>query len=227
MPDARHFVEELAALKAQLLAMGDVAAGSVREAVGALIERDRERIRQVIDGDQPLNQLQINIDDRCFKLLALQHPVAVDLRFVVSATKITGELERVGDLAVNIAEAAACYLGHQSAAPLVDLSEMGAIAQHMLSTVLAAFTAQSSALAKHVLAEDDRLDRLRDHIVRRLLTDMFANVTTIEPAVDLILVTRHLERIGAHASNIAEDIIFITEGRDVRHARRAPAQVTL
>jgi phosphate transport system protein len=219
-------VEELAGLKTQLLAMGDLAEDNVRVAVDAMIAGDRPRIRKVIDGDQPLNELQISIDDRCFKLLALQHPVAVDLRFVVAATKITGELERVGDLAVNIAEAAERYLEHRPVSPLVDLSEMGTIAQRMLATVLSAFMAQSAALAKKVLAEDDRLDQVREQVVRQLLTDMSRNAMTIEPAVDLILMTRHLERIGAHASNIAEDIIFITEARDVRHARRAPARVS-
>ena len=198
--------------------MGGLAATHVRAALDALVAGDRDLMHQVIASDHELNELQIEIDDRCFTLLALQQPVAVDLRFIVSATKITVDLERVGDLAVNIAEASERYITHRPVKALVDLPRMGDIAQHMLATALGAFLTQNAALAEAVLVEDDRLDQLKDQLFRELLTYMLGDTRTIEPAIDLILISRHLERIGDHATNIAEDVIFIAEGRDVRHA---------
>ena len=218
MPDARHFAEDLEELKGRLLFMGGLAATHVRAALDALVAGDRDLMHQVIASDHELNELQIEIDDRCFTLLALQQPVAVDLRFIVSATKITVDLERVGDLAVNIAEASERYITHRPVKALVDLPRMGDIAQHMLATALGAFLTQNAALAEAVLVEDDRLDQLKDQLFRELLTYMLGDTRTIEPAIDLILISRHLERIGDHATNIAEDVIFIAEGRDVRHA---------
>ena len=219
VPDTRHFAGELDFLRQRLLVMGELAEERVRTAIGALVAGDRDEVRRVIDGDRAIDALQIEIDDRCFRLLALQQPVAVDLRFVVTVTKITVDLERVGDLAVNIAEAADRYLEHPVKV-LVDLPRMCEIAQHILATVLGAFLAQDPALAKKVLADDDRLDQVRDGLFRELLAHMHGNPNNVESAVDLILMSRHLERIGAHATNIAEDIIFITEARDVRHSRR-------
>jgi phosphate transport system protein len=218
VPDARHFAEDLEELKGRLLFMGGLAAKHVRAALDALVAGDRDLMHQVIASDHELNELQIEIDDRCFTLLALQQPVAVDLRFIVSATKITVDLERVGDLAVNIAEASERYIAHRPVKALVDLPRMGDIAQHMLATALGAFLTQNAALAEAVLVEDDRLDQLKDQVFRELLTYMLGDTRTIEPAIDLILISRHLERIGDHATNIAEDVIFIAEGRDVRHA---------
>ena len=218
MPDARHFADDLEELRKQLLVMGGLAESRVRLALEALVARDRDKIHQVIASDHELNELQIEIDDRCFKLLALQQPVAVDLRFIVAATKITVDLERVGDLAVNIAEASERYITHPPVKALIDLPRMADIAQHMLATALGAFLAHNAAVAETVLAEDDRLDQLKDQVFRELLTYMLGDTRTIEPAIDLILISRHLERIGDHATNIAEDVIFIAEARDVRHA---------
>jgi phosphate transport system protein len=216
--DIRHFADDLAELKRRLLFMGRLAEERVRAALDALVAADLERIQQVITSDGALNGLQIELDDRCFKLLALQQPVAVDLRFIVSATKITVDLERVGDLAVNIAEASERYVMHPPVKTLIDLPRMGLIARRMLSTALEAFLAQSVALAESVLVEDDRLDQLKDQVFRELITYMLGDSRTIEPSLDLLLISRHLERIGDHATNIAEDVIFIVEARDVRHA---------
>jgi phosphate transport system protein len=161
--------------------------------------------------------MQLEIDDRCFKLLALQQPMAVDLRTIVAAVKINGDLERVGDLAVNIAEAADRYVSHPPVKPLIDLPRMGAIAQLMLRQALDAFVSQDIQAAQAVLTQDDVLDGLKDQLFRELLTYMLGDARTIEPGIDLILISRHLERIGDHATNIAEDVIFIVEARDVRH----------
>jgi phosphate transport system protein len=213
----RHFQEELESLQERLLAMGGLAEERVCESVRSLSIRDADLVERLLIGDEPINELHIEIDDRCFKLLALHQPMAADLRAIVAAVKINTDLERVGDLAVNIAEAAKRYLQHPPVKPLIDIPRMGDIAQSMLRDALDAFVRRDVALAEAVLAEDDRLDALKTQIFRELLTFMLSEPTTIEPSLDLILISRHLERIGDHATNIAEDVIFMVSARDVRH----------
>jgi phosphate transport system protein len=213
----RHFQEELEQLKARLLEMGGLAEEQVRLAVQGLVASDRSGIERVLTGDQPVNALHIEIDQRCFTLLALYQPMAADLRTIVAAVKINTDLERVGDLAVNIAEAGRRYTTHPPVKKLIDIPRMASIAQAMLRDALDAFVRRDLALAQSVLNEDDRLDTLKTQIFRELLTYMLQDPTTIEPALDLILISRHLERIGDHATNIAEDVIFIVSARDVRH----------
>jgi phosphate transport system protein len=215
--DTRHFAEDLAELQARLLEMGNLAEAHVQAAMEALIERDAGLIRSVIGGDEPVNRLHLEIDDRCFKLLALHQPMAVDLRTIVSTAKINGDLERVGDLAVNIGEAAERYIAHSPVKPLIDLPRMGVIAQGMLHDALGAFVSRDVAAAEAVLAADDELDGLKNQIFRELLTYMLGDPHTIEAGIELILIARHLERVGDHATNIAEDVIFLVEARDVRH----------
>ena len=219
MAERRLIDDDLETLKQRLTVMGSLAEQRVRVAVDALVRGDRAQLRDVIEGDKPVNDLQIEIDARCFRLLALQHPVAVDLRFVVTSTKLTVDLERVGDLAVNIAETGSRYLEHQPIKPLIDLPRMSRIAEQMLSVALDAFLTRSASRAQSVLAWDDQLDELKSQVFRELLTFMLGNAATIEPGTDLILIARHLERIGDHATNIAEDAIFLTEARDLRHGR--------
>lgn len=216
-PAKRHFLAELEKLKQQLLAMGGLAEERVRLAVRGLVERDRNLIEQVVSGDEAVNRFQLQVDDRCFKLLALHQPMAVDLRFIVAAVRINSDLERVGDLAVNIAEAAHRYVEHPPVKPLVDIPRMGELAQAMLRDALDSFVTQDIRLAESVLQRDDTLDALKDQVFRELLTYMLADSRAIEPALDLILISRHLERVGDHATNIAEDVIFIAAARDVRH----------
>ena len=213
----RHFQEELEQLKARLLQMGGLAEEQVRQAVLGLVHRDRDLIARVLSGDDPLNALHIELDSRCFTLLALYQPMAVDLRAIVAAVKINTDLERVGDLAINIAEAAQRYVGHAPMKKLIDIPRMANIAQSMLRDALDAFVRRDTTLAQHVLNADDALDALKTQIFRELLTYMLADQATIEPALDLILVSRHLERIGDHATNVAEDVIFMVSARDVRH----------
>jgi phosphate transport system protein len=212
-----HFQEELDQLKGRLLEMGGLAEDRVRSAIGALVERDEALVEQVLDGDGPINQLHIEIDGRCVKLLALRQPMAVDLRAILSAVKINTDLERVGDLAINIAEAARRYLSHAPVKQLIDIPRMADIAQRMLRDALDSFVARDTALAQRVLDADDGLDALKTQVFRELLTYMLQAPQTIEPALDLILISRHLERIGDHATNIAEDVIFMVSARDVRH----------
>jgi phosphate transport system protein len=213
----RHFQEELEALKERLLAMGGLAEERVRVAVLGVADRDPAALEAVLTGDEPVNDLHIEVDDRCFKLLALHQPMAADLRTIVAAVKINTDLERVGDLAVNVAEAGKRYLQHAPVKPLIDIPRMGDIAQVMLRDALDAFVRRDLALAETVLAKDDTLDALKTQIFRELLTYMLQDPATIEPALDLILISRHLERIGDHATNIAEDVIFMVSARDVRH----------
>jgi phosphate transport system protein len=214
---ARHFQAELERLKTRLLEMGGLAEEQVRLAVKGLVDRDRDVIGRVMGGDTALNTLHIEIDQRSFTLLALHQPMAVDLRAIVAAVKINTDLERVGDMAVNIAEAAARYAQHPPVKRLIDIPRMAAIAQAMLRDALDAFVRRDTALAQQVLNEDDRLDALKTQIFRELLTYMLQDPATIQPALDLILISRHLERVGDHATNIAEDVIFMVSARDVRH----------
>jgi phosphate transport system protein len=213
----RHFQDELQQLKTRLLEMGGLAEEEVRLAILGLVTRDRPIIDRVLSGDGPLNALHMEIDGRCFTLLALFQPMAADLRAIVAAVKINTDLERVGDLAVNIAEAAIRYAERAPVKKFIDIPRMATIAQAMLRDSLDAFVRRDTALAQHVLDEDDKLDELKSQIFRELLTYMLQDPTTIEAALDLILVSRHLERIGDHATNIAEDVIFIVSARDVRH----------
>ena len=218
----RHFQEDLDALKERLLAMGGLAEERVREAVHGVKDRDNAALDAVLAGDEPINELHMEIDDRCFKLLALHQPMAADLRVIVAAVKINTDLERVGDLAVNIAEAGKRYLQHPPVKPLIDIPRMGDLAQKMLRDALDAFVRRDMPLAEKVLAEDDTLDALKTQIFRELLTYMIQTPQTIEPALDLILISRHLERIGDHATNVAEDVIFILSAKDVRHHGAPP-----
>jgi phosphate transport system protein len=213
----RHFEEDLSQLKSRLLEMGGLAEDRLRSAVRGLVDRDLAQLDRVLTGDGALNQLHIEVDDRCFKLLALQQPMAADLRAIVSAVKINSDLERVGDLAVNIAEAAARNLQHPKVKELIDIPRMAVIAQEMLRDALDAYVRRDVALAQRVLARDDELDLLKTLVFRELLDYMLKDPTTIKAALDLILVSRHLERTGDHATNIAEDVIFMVSALDVRH----------
>ena len=216
-PTVPHFQEELSELKTRLLEMGGLAEDRVRAAVRALVERDAAGVARVLSGDQPINQLHIEIDNRCFKLLALHQPMAVDLRAIVSAVKINTDLERVGDLAINIAEAARRYLRHPPVKELIDIPRMADTAQRMLRDSLDSYVRRDVALAQAVLNQDDALDGLKTQVFRELLTYMLQDPATIEPSLDLVLISRHLERIGDHATNVAEDVIFMVSAKDVRH----------
>ena len=212
-----HFQDELEQLKRRLLEMGGLAEDRVRAAVEGLVSRDMAIVQHVLSGDTPINQLHIEIDNRCFTLLALYQPMAVDLRAIVSAVKINTDLERVGDLAINIAEAVTRYLRHAPVKELIDIPRMARIAQTMLRDALDAYVRRDTAMAQAVLDKDDELDGLKTQVFRELLTYMLQDPATIEPALDLILISRHLERIGDHATNLAEDVIFMVLAKDVRH----------
>jgi phosphate transport system protein len=223
-PDARHFAEELDELYHRLLLMGGLAEERLRSAMRALVARDLSLMTAVARGDDAINRLHLEIDDRCLRCLALFQPMAVDLRVVFAALRINSDLERVGDLAVNLAEAAAGYAAHTPVKPLIDLPRMGDLAQEMLRRALDAFVARNAREAEAVLAQDDLMDGLKNQLFRELLTYMLGDSATIEPSIQLMLISRHLERVGDHATNIAEDVIFIVEARDVRHHAARPTE---
>lgn len=223
-PKVRHFQDELEQLKARLLAMGGLAEDRVRTSMRALVEGDHASLERVVSGDDAINQLHVEIDDRCVKLLALHQPMAVDLRAIVSAVKINNDLERVGDLAVNIAEAAGRYMTHPPVKALIDIPRMALIAQEMLRDSLDAYVRRDVTMAANVLNRDDEVDALKTLVFKDLLGYMQRDKTTVAASLDLILISRHLERIADHATNIAEDVIYMVSARDIRHqADEAPS----
>jgi phosphate transport system protein len=215
--ERHHFETELQALRNQLLTMGGLVEERVHRAVQAQIHRREEEAQRIIATDKEINDLQMEIDDRCLKLLATQTPLAVDLRLITSAMKINADLERVGDQAVNIAESVLVLLPQPPLKPLIDIPRMAAIAEKMTRDALDAFVKTDAELARDVLRRDDEVDELKDQVFRELLTYMMADPGTIQRALSLILISRNLERIADHATNIAEDVIYMAEGNIVRH----------
>jgi phosphate transport system protein len=212
----RSFESELKQLKEDLLAMGGLAETMVQLSVQALIERNADRAREVIVYEEEMDQRCINIDDRSFKLLALRQPVASDLRFIAAAVKINSELERIGDLALNIAVRALSLLKEPPIQVLVDLPKMGQLSQEMVKRSLDAFVSRNPDLARGVIEADDTIDEFRDRIFHELAGFMIREPAAIPRALEIMLISRNLERVGDHATNIAEDVIYMTRGEDVR-----------
>ncbi len=213
----RHSHENLRALTARLTVMGDLVESRVRDALTALLQRQADLAVTVATGDAAVNALELEVDDLCIKFLALQNPVASDLRLVRSIIKVNTDLERVGDQAVNIAQGVIRLLSKPLLRPAFDVGRLGDTAVGMLHDSLRSFVEQDVVLAQSVLGRDDEADELRDGIFRVLLTHMMADPGVIERALALILVSRCLERVADHATNIAEEVIFAVEGRVVRH----------
>src|SRR3972149_633984 len=217
--ERHHFESEMQSLKSQLLTMGGLVENRIHRAVDSLIHRRGAEAQTVTESDGETNDLQIEVDERCLKLLATQTPVAGDLRFIAAAMKINSDLERMGDQAVNIAENTMKCLDKPPLKPFIDLPRMAALAQEMTRDALDAFVRRDAELARDVLRRDDEVDDLKDQVFRELLTYMMADPGTIERALSLILISRNLERVADHATNIAEDVIFLVEAKDVRHHR--------
>ena len=213
----RHLDVELGHLRDELVRMAGLAEQAIGLAVKALVQRDAETSRHVIASDAAINTLEIEIDELCLRTLALYQPEAKDLRFLAMALKINNDLERMGDQAVNIAERTLELLREPQLKPLIDIPRMAGIAQRMVKDSLDAFVRQDVALARSVCGRDDEVDKLDDQIFRELLTYMMEDSRTITRSVSLILVSRHLERIADHATNLAEDVVYLTEGRTIKH----------
>jgi phosphate transport system protein len=212
----RHFEVELQALRDRLLAMGSLAEMMIHQAIKALVDRDQGLVQAVLVDEEEIDLLCIEIDDRCFTQIALRQPMASDLRFLVAGIKINSDLERIGDQAVSIALRARSLISQPQLKPLIDIPRMAELVQWMVRKSLDAFVRQDPELARSVIDRDDDVDALRDQVVRELLTYMMGDPTTVPRALDLILVSRNLERIADHATNIAEDVIYIVRGEDVR-----------
>ena len=213
----RHFHEELDALKQTLLAMGGVVEDQIRRVMRALIERDDDLAREVIERDRQVNAYDVEIDEKCVELLALHQPAAGDLRFITTAMKIVTDLERIGDQAVNIAQRAIELSREAQLKPYVDLPRMAERAERMVKESLDAFVSRDTTLARRVCAADAEVDALKEQIFRELLTFMMEDARTIPRAIRLILISRFLERVADHATNIAEMVIYLVESKMVRH----------
>jgi len=212
----RHFEVELQALRSRLLTMGSLAETMIHQAIKALVDRDQALVQAVLAYEEEIDLLCIEIDDRCFTQIALHQPMASDLRFLVAGIKINSDLERIGDQAVSIALRARSLIAQPQLKPLIDIPRMADLVQWMVRKSLDAFVQQDPELARTVIDGDDEVDALRDQVFRELLTYMMGDPTTVPRALDLILVSRNLERIADHATNIAEDVIYIVRGEDVR-----------
>jgi len=211
--------DELEFLKERILLMGGKVEEAVRLSVKSLTDRDSKLATQVIQRDRDINDLEIEVDEHCHKMLALYQPTAGDMRFITSSMKINSDLERMGDLAVNIAERAIALNEVAPLKPYIDLPRMAEIAQEMVRTALDSLVARDVVAARRVCERDDEVDHLNDQIFRELISFMLDDRANIKRAWDLILGARHLERIADHATNVAEDVIYLVEGRDIRHRR--------
>ncbi len=213
----RHFHEELEALKQTLLAMGGLVEDQIRRVMRALLERDDALAQEVIDRDQQVNAYDVEVDETCVSLLALHQPTAGDLRFITTAMKIVTDLERIGDQAVNIAQRVLELNREPQLKPYIDLPRMAEKAQAMVKESLDAFVARDTALARKVCAEDADVDALKEQLFRELLTFMMEDPKTIPRAIRLILISRFMERVADHATNIAEMVIYLVDAKMVRH----------
>jgi len=213
----RHFDQELQALKNDLLKMGGRAEAVIRKAIEALKRSDSRLADEVVADDRAIDRLEIDIDERCVSLLALRQPMAVDLRFITAALKISNDLERVGDHAVNIAGSVKRLAGEPPLKPLVDIPRMADLATGMLREALDAFVRRDAPTARRLVMRDDEVDNLNRQLFRELISFMIEDARTITRAIDLVLVARNLERVADLATNIAEEVVFIAEARIIKH----------
>ncbi len=197
--------------------MGSLVEAMIQYSIKILVERKEELAKDIKKHEEDVNHIQVEIDEICLKLLALYQPTAGDLRFITSAMKINSDLERMGDQAVNIAENSLDLLKEPPLKPLIDLPKMADIVKNMVKDCLDAFVSKDPELAGKVLQTDDQVDKFKDDIFKELLVYMSQDSNNISRAMDLILVSRNLERVGDHATNIAEDVIFMVSGKDIRH----------
>jgi phosphate transport system protein len=213
----RHFDQELKDLKAKLLRMGGMVEDQIQGALRALVDRDSVLAREVIENDHRVNALDVEVDENCLSLLALQQPTARDLRFITTAMKISTELERMSDLSENICERAIELNEEPQLKPYIDIPRMANAALKMVRDALDAFVASDSGLAREVCADDDFIDDLTEQLFRELLSFMLEDPTTISRAIRITFIAKYLERIADHATNVAELVVYMVEGKIIRH----------
>lgn len=217
----RHFVEELEQLKTKLLEMSSLVEAAIQRSVSAVIHKDRSAADEVFRNEARINDIEIEVDEFAVNLLALQQPMAADLRLIVAALKINTDLERMGDLAVNIAQRARSLMEEAVIKPMIDIPHIAGLVQSMVRKALDAFVTRDAELARSVLASDDAVDNMRTACYHELVSFMEKDPQNIKAALDLLAVTRNLERIADHSTNIAEDVLFLVKGVDVRHHAEA------
>jgi phosphate transport system protein len=213
----RHFDQELKDLKAKLLRMGGMVEDQIQGALRALVDRDSVLAREVIENDHRVNALDVEVDENCLSLLALQQPTARDLRFITTAMKISTELERMSDLSENICERAIELNEEPQLKPYIDIPRMANAALKMVRDALDAFVASDAVLAREVCADDDFIDELTEQLFRELLSFMLEDPTTISRAIRITFIAKYLERIADHATNVAELVVYMVEGKIIRH----------
>ena len=213
----RHFDDELKDLKAKLLRMGGMVEDQIQGALRALVERDSRLAREIIENDHQVNALDVEVDEDCLRLLALQQPTARDLRLVTTAMKISTELERMSDLAENVCERAIELNEEPQLKPYIDIPRMANWALQMVREALDAFVMSDPALARKVTANDDFIDDLTQQLFRELLSFMIENPQTITRAIRITFIAKYLERIADHATNVAELVVYMVEGKIIRH----------
>jgi phosphate transport system protein len=217
----RHFIEELEQLKTKLLQMSSLVESAIQRSISAVVQKDRSAAQEVFRNESRINEIEIEIDEFAINLLALQQPMAADLRLIVAALKINTDLERMGDLSCNIAQSALSLMEAPVIKPMIDIPHIAGLVQSMVRKALDAFVARDSDLARSVLASDDAVDSLRTACYHELVSFMEQDPQHIQQALDLLAVTRNLERIADHSTNIAEDVLFLVKGIDVRHHAEA------
>ena len=213
----RHFDQDLDELKKELLRMGGRVEAIIQKSVEALKRRDATLAEEVLEDDKAIDRMEIDVEERCVSLLALRQPMAVDLRFITSALKISNDLERVGDHAVNIAGSAIRLAASPSLKPLVDIPRMADLAAGMLREALDAFVRRDAATARRLVRRDDEVDDLNRQLFRELVSFMIEDPTTVTRAMELVLVARNLERVADLATNVAEEVVYIAEARIIKH----------
>lgn len=219
-----HFDKDLASLTKELLRLGSFCEEAIDGALTALTQRDSPAARAVIAGDEKLDQQELLIDQLCIDLLALHQPVASDLRFITAALKITPEIERMGDLAVNISERALEINEEPLLKPLIDIPRMAGLAVEMLRGSLDAFVKHDAQAAREIIRKDDEVDRLMEQVFRELLSYMIEDPSTISRAIRLTFVAKYLERIADGCTNICEMVVYMAEGRIIRHGGFSPTR---
>ena len=213
----RHFRDELDELQQKLLEMAGLVESAIHASVNSLVERDEEQAKEVLWKEALINQKDLEIDELATRLLALYQPMAKDMRFLTAAMKMNGDLERMGDLAVNITERSLALMKEPPVKPLIDIPKMASLAEAMVHKALDALVKRDEGLARAVLVSDDEVDRLQESVTNELVAFMQEERTTVPRAVDLMFIAHDLERIADHATNIAEDVLFLVRGIDVRH----------
>jgi phosphate transport system protein len=213
----RHFDEELNNLKKNILKMASLVDEAIAKAIKALVERKEELAAEVEKEDSAIDMLEIEVDMLCLDLLARRQPIAIDLRFIASVMKINSDLERIGDLAANIAHKTLILINYPQLKPLIDIPKMGDLVRSMLKDSITALVDKNSELARTITPRDKDVDDLYVQVFREVLTHMMEDNENIKNGIELILISKHLERMADHVTNIAEDIVYMVEGKTIKH----------